>query len=107
MYIIRLKDCKSVNVFVYNDQKLLCTINALYIVCCWKKNWGVQIFFKNIPLYTYQTGFSKRIMPLKKKNIYGITFYTEILKRKVDLGDFIFFISEKTYKSTLQLKISV
>jgi len=45
-------------------------------------------------------------MPLKKKNIYGITFYTEILKRKVDLGDFIF-ISEKTYKSTLQLKISV
>jgi hypothetical protein len=45
-------------------------------------------------------------MPLKKKNIYGITFYTEILKRKVDLGDFIF-ISEKTNKSTLQLKISV
>jgi hypothetical protein len=46
-------------------------------------------------------------MPLKKKNIYGITFYTEILKRKVDLGDFIFFISEKTNKSTLQFKISV
>lgn len=71
-----------------------------------KKKLGAQIFLKNIPLYTYQTGFSKRIMPLKKKNIYGITFYTEILKRKVDLGDFIF-ISEKTYKSTLQLKISV
>ena len=99
MYIIRLKDCKSVNMFVYNDQKLLCTIN----VCCWKKIiWGRRFFSK----HRYQTGFSKRIMPLKKKNIYGITFYTEILKRKVDLGDFIF-ISEKTYKSTLQLKISV
>jgi hypothetical protein len=74
-----------------------------------KKKLGAQIFFSKISLYIhrYQTGFSKRIMPLKKKNIYGITFYTEILKRKVNLGDFIFFISEKTYKSTLQLKICV
>ena len=38
-------------------------------------------------------------MPLKKKNIYGITFYTEFLTRKVDLGDFIF-ISEN-----IQIKI--
>jgi len=65
-----------------------------------KKVWGRR-FFSKISLYIHrdQTGFSKRIMPLKKKNIYGITFYTEILKRKVDLGDFIF-ISEN-----IQIKI--
>jgi len=79
----------------------------VYSLLLKKKIWGRRFFLK-ISLYIHrdQTGFSKRIMPLKKKNIYGITFYTEILKRKVDLGDFIF-ISEKTYKSTLQLKISV
>jgi hypothetical protein len=80
----------------------------VYSLLLKKKIWGRRFFLK-ISLYIHrdQTGFSKRIMPLKKKNIYGITFYTEILKRKVDLGDFIFFICEKTNKSTLQFKISV
>jgi hypothetical protein len=93
MYIIRLKDCKSVNMFFLNHQKLL--YHKCFVCSLLKKNnLGAQIFFiKNIPFYLYQTGFSKTYNAFKKKkrNI----FYTESLTRKVDLASPFFHYSEK------------
>jgi hypothetical protein len=92
---------------LFNDQKLLCTINALYVVCCWKKNnLGAQIFFQKYPFIYISNRILKTNNAFKKEIYILLTFYTEILTRKVGLGDF-FFICEKTNKSTLQLKISV
>jgi CMP-N-acetylneuraminic acid synthetase len=67
MYIIRLKDCKSVNMFFFNHQKLLYDKCFVYVVEK-KMIWETQIFFfKNTPFYIIKQDSRKRIMPCKKE----------------------------------------
>jgi len=68
MYIIRLKDCKSVNMF-FLIIKNYYTINALYVYVVEKIIiWETQIFFfQKYPFLYNQTGFSKTNNALQKR----------------------------------------